>query len=244
MRVTAQSPNALTHQGTQVYFCSSECKTQFLANPAKYPVRTAAAEQTTPAIAKPNAVGATYSCPMHPQIRQVGAGACPICGMALERVDATVELGANPETLYMARRFWIGVPLALVVVVLAMGDDIRILPALAKAPWSPWAQFALSTPVVLWCGWPFLVRGCAVPSPPPTEHVYLDRDRSVSRIPLQCDGRSGTPAVSRRHARSSRADRRLFRGLGRHYHPGPARPGARIAGRASAREVRFGPCSN
>jgi Cu+-exporting ATPase len=79
--------------------------------------------------------------------------------MALDPVDPTRDTGASPELIDLRRRFWIGVPLALGVLVLAMGHDIRGLAAIAKAPWSPWVQFALSTPVVLWCGWPFLVRG-------------------------------------------------------------------------------------
>jgi Cu+-exporting ATPase len=96
---------------------------------------------------------------MHPQIRQVGPGSCPICGMTLERVEPTEDTGTNPELVDMRRRFWIGVPLALVVLALAMGHDIRGLAAIANTAWSAWVQFALSTPVVLWCGWPFLVRG-------------------------------------------------------------------------------------
>jgi Cu+-exporting ATPase len=79
--------------------------------------------------------------------------------MTLEPVDSTVDIRTSPELVDMRRRFWIGVPLALVVLVLAMGHDIRDLAAIANTSWSPWVQFALSTPVVLWCGWPFLVRG-------------------------------------------------------------------------------------
>jgi Cu+-exporting ATPase len=79
--------------------------------------------------------------------------------MALEPVDPKVDTGTNPELVDMRRRFWTGVPLALVVLLLAMGHDARGLAAIADTSWSPWVQFALSTPVVLWCGWPFLVRG-------------------------------------------------------------------------------------
>jgi Cu+-exporting ATPase len=100
-----------------------------------------------------------YTCPMHPQIRQVGPGSCPICGMALEPVEPTAETHSNPELVDMQRRFWVGVPLALVVLILAMGRDVPGLAMIADAPWSAWIQFALSTPVVVWCGWPFLVRG-------------------------------------------------------------------------------------
>ena len=108
---------------------------------------------------KPGGPGSIYTCPMHPQIRQVGPGFCPICGMTLEPVEPAADAGTNPELVDMRCRFWIGVPLALVVLVLAMGHDIRGLAAIANTSWSPWFQFALSAPVVLWCGWPFLVRG-------------------------------------------------------------------------------------
>ena len=159
MKVTPQSPNALTHHGTQVYFCGPGCKAKFLANPAKYQFAPDAAGVISKETAEPVAHGAIYTCPMHPQIRQVGPGSCPICGMALEPVDPTVDASTSPELVAMRRRFWIGVPLAFVVLVLAMGHDIRVLAEIANASWSPWVQFALSTPVVLWCGWPFLVRG-------------------------------------------------------------------------------------
>jgi Cu+-exporting ATPase len=149
----------LKHQVRQVYFCGSACKAKFLANPAKYPISPNAAGVTSMVTTKPGAPGTMYTCPMHPQIREVGPGSCPICGMTLEPVDPTADTGTNPELIDMRRRFWIGVPLAFVVLVLAMGHDIRGLAAIANTSWSPWVQFALSTPVVLWCGWPFLVRG-------------------------------------------------------------------------------------
>ena len=125
----------------------------------KHPIAPDVAGVTSTATTKPGASGTIYTCPMHPQIRQVGPGSCPICGMTLEPVDPTADTGTNPELVDMRRRFWIGVPLALVVLALAMGHDIRGLAAIANTAWSPWVQFALSTPVVLWCGWPFLVRG-------------------------------------------------------------------------------------
>ncbi len=100
-----------------------------------------------------------YTCPMHPQIRHAGPGPCPICGMVLEPLELTVETGTSRELLDMRRRFWIGAPLAFVVLVLAMGHDVRGLSRITDAPWSAWVQFALSTPVVVWCGWPLLVRG-------------------------------------------------------------------------------------
>jgi Cu+-exporting ATPase len=112
-----------------------------------------------PRPAETAAHAAIYTCPMHPQIRQVGPAHCPICGMALEPIDPTVDTSTTPELDDMRRRFWIGIPLAFVVLVLAMGHDIPGFVAIANGSWSPWVQFALSAPVVLWCGWPFLVRG-------------------------------------------------------------------------------------
>jgi Cu+-exporting ATPase len=100
-----------------------------------------------------------YTCPMHPQVRKIGPGSCPICGMTLEPLVPATDTGPNRELIEMRRRFWVGLPLALVVLVLAMGYHVRALSAIADASWSAWIQFALASPVVLWCGWPFLVRG-------------------------------------------------------------------------------------
>jgi len=163
MTVTAQSPNFLQYQGVQVYFCCAGCKAKFLADPGEYPISPdatrAPAAAPVAAAADHIAPGSIYTCPMHPQIHTAGPGSCPICGMALEPVEPAADAGPNPELLEMRRRFWLGAPLALAVLLLAMGHDIRGLAAIAGRSWSPWVQFALATPVVLWCGWPFLVRG-------------------------------------------------------------------------------------
>jgi P-type Cu+ transporter len=100
-----------------------------------------------------------YTCPMHPQVRQIGPGTCSICGMTLEPTVPEPDAGPNPELVEMRRRLWIGAPLALLVIVLAVGHHVRALSAIANAPSSAWLQFALASPVVLWSGWPFLVRG-------------------------------------------------------------------------------------
>ena len=104
-----------------------------------------------------------YTCPMHPQIRQVGPGNCPICGMTLEPVKATAEVGENRELTNMTRRFWVGLVLTLPVLVLEMGGHIPALGLHDLVPprISTWIQFALSTPVVLWAGWPFFERAWA-----------------------------------------------------------------------------------
>ncbi len=96
---------------------------------------------------------------MHPEIRKVGPGSCPICGMALEPEIAGTEAGPNPELVDMTRRFWIGVVLSLPVVALEMGGHLTNLHMLLGKNLSNWIQFVLATPVVLWAGWPFFVRG-------------------------------------------------------------------------------------
>ena len=107
--------------------------------------------------------GVIYTCPMHPQLRQVGPGNCPICGMTLEPVKATADVGENRELVDMTRRFWVGLALTLPVFILEMGGHIPALGLddLVPPRISNWIQFALSTPVVLWAGWPFFERARA-----------------------------------------------------------------------------------
>ena len=101
-----------------------------------------------------------YTCPMHPQIRQLGPGACPICGMALEPVTATTDAGPSAELLSMTRRFWVGLVLTVPVIALEMGRHfLPPLRDLVSASASTWSQLVLATPVVLWAGWPFFERG-------------------------------------------------------------------------------------
>ena len=140
------------HAGTTYYFCSAGCQTKFAANPAKY-LAPKAAE------AKPVPAGTIYTCPMHPQVRQVGPGSCPICGMALEPLVATAEQGPNAELADMTRRFWIGLVLSLPVVALEMGAHLTGLDHIISQVANNIIQMSLATPVVLWAGWPFFVRG-------------------------------------------------------------------------------------
>jgi P-type Cu+ transporter len=100
-----------------------------------------------------------YTCPMHPQVRQIGPGNCPICGMALEPLIATGETGESPELRDMTRRFWIGLVLTLPVFALEMGGHLFDIGHLVGAQTSNWIQMVLATPVVLWAGWPFFARG-------------------------------------------------------------------------------------
>jgi len=151
----ATSKHRLEHAGTTYHFCSAGCRAKFTADPAQYLVP---GPKTSPA--RP---GVTYTCPMHPQIRQQGPGSCPICGMALEPLQATAEATPNHELADMTRRFWIGLALTLPVFILEMGSHIPALGMHSLVPMraSIWIQFALSTPVVLWAGWPFFQRGWA-----------------------------------------------------------------------------------
>ncbi|MBO1075470.1 heavy metal translocating P-type ATPase [Roseomonas marmotae] len=123
------------------------------------PVRQPAAQAAAPPRAA--RAGAVYTCPMHPEIRQQGPGSCPICGMALEPLEVTAEAAPNEELADMSRRFWIGLVLTVPIVILDMGAHIPGLGLdhLVPPRVSAWVQFLLGTPVVLWAGWPFFVRG-------------------------------------------------------------------------------------
>ena len=145
----ATSKHQFEHAEQSYYFCSAGCKAEFAADPEKY---------LAPVSALPASPGAIYTCPMHPEIRQVGPGSCPICGMALEPVDVHAEQGPNPELADMTRRFWIALALALPVFILEMGGHLTNLNQLIGHRTSGWIQFALATPVVLWAGQPFFER--------------------------------------------------------------------------------------
>jgi Cu+-exporting ATPase len=152
-----RAAGSAAHGGRIFYFCSPSCWQKFRAEPERY-LQPDSPTRTTP----PAAPLVEYTCPMHPEVRRMGPGHCPICGMALEPVVATGE-EANPELRDMTRRLWVSA--ALTAPILAMmvsgwlpGDPLRRLlgPGLAL-----WLQAALATPVVVWGGWPFFVRGWA-----------------------------------------------------------------------------------
>ncbi len=151
---SATAKHRATFAGEAYYFCSAGCKTKFEADPKRY------LEPGSRPPEAPVAAGTEFTCPMHPEIRQVGPGSCPICGMALEPVLVTAEAAPNHELADMTRRFWIGLVLALPVFVLEMGG--HLVPALhhvVPPALSGWIQLILATPVVLWAGWPFFERG-------------------------------------------------------------------------------------
>ncbi len=140
------------YQGKTYYFCSKGCVAKFEANPEKYLHPEAKPEPMTHAdgaTAAPST--AEYTCPMHPEVRQIGPGSCPKCGMALEPVAFSLDTEEeSPEYAYMRRRFWLSLPPTAALLALM----------LFGAHW-PWIEFALATPVVLWAGWPLFERGWA-----------------------------------------------------------------------------------
>jgi Cu+-exporting ATPase len=152
----ANSKYNVEHEGRLFHFCSAHCREKFIAAPAGYLTKPAKAAPPVPK-------GAIYTCPMHHQIRRDRPGSCPICGMALEPLTVSAEAGPNVELIDMTRRFWIGLVLTLPVFIIEMGSHIPGLGwhDLVPPRISIWIQFVLSTPVVLWAGWPFFQRGWA-----------------------------------------------------------------------------------
>lgn len=140
------------HQDKTWYFCSSRCQTRFDEDPQHYLSDTQKQDEVI-------APGTPYTCPMHPEIRQTGPGDCPICGMALEPDQVSLSDAPSAELKDMTRRFWIGLVLSLPVLVLEMGGHLIDLHTIVRPQIANWIQLFLATPVVVWCGWPFFVRG-------------------------------------------------------------------------------------
>ena len=145
----AKSPHRHSHEQKTYHFCSAACRGKFAADPDKY------LHSAVPMPAEALPEGTIYTCPMHPEVRQIGPGACPICGMALEPEAGGTDDGG--ELFDMTRRLWISTLLALPVVALDMGGHFGLwhLPGHISA----YAELVLASPVVLWGGWPFFVRG-------------------------------------------------------------------------------------
>ncbi|HKL48561.1 MAG TPA: YHS domain-containing protein, partial [Desulfuromonadales bacterium] len=143
------------YQGRTYHFCSEKCRDKFTDDPEGWlsgEIKKKEQEETAP--------GAVYICPMHPEVRQEKPGACPECGMDLEPEMPSEQEEESEELKSMRRRFWVSLPLSLAVMLLAMGAFVGI-------PVEEWIssrtgailELLLATPVVLWGGWPFLVRG-------------------------------------------------------------------------------------
>ncbi|MDR6925092.1 MULTISPECIES: heavy metal translocating P-type ATPase [unclassified Pseudomonas] len=159
MAITRPSPFSELYEGQAYQFCSLKCQEKFRAEPQHY-----AADQSDShpsSHIEPSAepqLGTEFTCPMHPEIRQPGPGTCPICGMALEPVMPGLEEEENPELKDFARRFWWSLPLTVIVTLLAMaGHSLQLFHGTQQN----WVELLLATPVTLWAGWPFFVRGVA-----------------------------------------------------------------------------------
>ena len=152
MTVAPGGPHRHEHGGETYAFCSARCLERFRAEPARYLKPRASPAPLRPARA--------YTCPMHPEVVRGEPGSCPICGMALEPVSGVAD-EQNPELEDMTRRFWVSLALTVPVFAIAMAEMLPGSPLSAGvAPATlTWIQLALATPVVLWGGWPFFVRG-------------------------------------------------------------------------------------
>ncbi len=161
MSVDPQTARArLDHNGTAYYFCCQGCADKFRGNPDIYLAGLTAEPLRMPVAPAAPAVGRTYTCPMHPEIRRQGPGSCPICGMALEPEAVSLEEGPNPELVDMTRRFRAALLLSIPVLVLAMADMFAegLLHRIVADRPVLWMELAFATPVVLWAGWPFFVK--------------------------------------------------------------------------------------
>jgi Cu+-exporting ATPase len=159
MEVTPENAaGSYRYQGQQYYFCNESCLEQFRANPEAFlaPPSGRIPTQT----ADPTAV---YTCPMDPEVRQQGPGACAKCGMALEPLTITREEATNPELRLMARRFWISLALTVPLIVVGMSDMLgeRSFARAMSSRLLAWVELIIATPVVLWGGWPFFQRAWA-----------------------------------------------------------------------------------
>jgi P-type Cu+ transporter len=158
------------YDGTKYYFCAVRCKERFAADPESFLQAKSHEHESRDAksqIPNPNSQ-IDFTCPMHPEIVQIGPGSCPICGMALEPKEITLDDAPDPEYIDMKRRFRFSLPLTIPVFVLAMaemfidfGDLFPSWPHGRAAQVSLWIQFVLASPVVLWGGWPFFQRAWA-----------------------------------------------------------------------------------
>jgi len=149
----AKTQHHAWHDGEAFHFCSAGCRSKFLADPERYlGDAPRPGPEATP--------GAMWTCPMHPQIRQEGPGTCPICGMALEPEEPTLDDRPNPELVDFTRRLWVSAILTVPLLAVSMGAEMLGLQLVRPAA-SPWVQLALTAPIVLWGGLPFFERGWA-----------------------------------------------------------------------------------
>ncbi len=145
------TPHHAAHEGREYHFCSGGCRTKFVADPDRYLSGQPRAEPAaTP--------GAIWTCPMHPEIRREGPGTCPICGMALEPEEPSLDDAPNPELVDFTRRTWVAGALTVPLLAITMVAELLGVQFVPPA-FNPWVQLVLTAPIVLWAGWPFFQRG-------------------------------------------------------------------------------------
>ena len=155
MEVNEATAPSTERDGATFYFCSEHCQQKFITNGARH---SPSRHDVTAAAEPPPLAASIYTCPMHPEIEQNHPGSCPKCGMALEpKVIQAGDEEDDSELNDMSRRFWVGLVLGLPVLILAMAPMVGL--ELLSPQVSVWIQFLLTTPVVLWSGWPFFHRG-------------------------------------------------------------------------------------
>ena len=174
MAVPEDSGHRLVHEGTIYLFCSDRCLRKFQQEPHQYlrphddpshghaPHEHRAARGGRYDNVPVGYTGTVYTCPMHPEVRQTEPGACPLCGMGLEPERAAgAEESPNPELIDFTRRLWVGVIFTLPLLVLTMTPylGITVIREFFGERTAMWIELALGTPVILWAGWPFFVRG-------------------------------------------------------------------------------------
>jgi Cu+-exporting ATPase len=157
-RATAQ--HMLKHEGVRYYFCCEGCKTSFEADPAKYlNAKPFVLPGAAPVATAQPVAGAQYTCPMHPEIVSDKPGDCPLCGMALEPMVASLDDAPNPELTDFTLRFWVSAAFSVPLLVIGMGDMVGFdARGMIGEPLVGWIELALATPVVLWAAFPFFRR--------------------------------------------------------------------------------------
>jgi len=158
MQVSADSEHIHTHEGSQYHFCSRSCFNKFIADPDKYLRPDPTVPKAESGVRGSNS--SLYTCPMHPEVQQAGPGSCPKCGMALEPLTVAAEEDTS-ELDDMRRRFWVSSTLAIPVFIAAMAAEFwpEFMADIIQPRYRQWFELTLATPVVLWGGWPFFVRG-------------------------------------------------------------------------------------
>ncbi len=243
MTVDPAKAISLEVEGESYYFCCAGCRDRFarkkgLAPPSKSTGSLPIVELGHPPASghghgasghddhrhghthKPEAAaaGTVFTCPMHPEIEQIGPGSCPICGMDLEPKTVSLSDETEHDPNRMELRLWIAAVLSLPLLIITMAPMVGWQPpAWFAHQWQPWIELALATPVVLWCGWPLLVRGWQSIVRRSPNMFTLIAIGTLTAYRVQRGG-GRVPRVDSQRVPSGRPPAALFRSVGRHYY--------------------------